>query len=178
MTAHRTYWLTVTGIVFIAALSRLLPHAPNATPLAAMALFAGAYVPNRRLAFFLPLAAMFASDLFLGFHEGMLAVYLAMMAVVCVGQGLRGRVKPMNVAAASVSGSVIFFLITNIPGLNGHLYPLSLAGWTEAYAMALPFFRNTLAGDLCYTALLFGGYALITAKAKIRILSSAKDSAR
>ena len=63
-------WLVV-GVVFAAALLRIVPHPPNFAPVAAMALFAGAHVDDKRIAFLLPLAAMFLSDIALGFHAGM-----------------------------------------------------------------------------------------------------------
>jgi hypothetical protein len=58
--------MTLSAIVVLAALTRLAPHPPNVTPIAAMALFGGAYFRGRKIAFLLPLAAMLLSDLVLG----------------------------------------------------------------------------------------------------------------
>lgn len=162
--------VTVTAIVFAAAATRLLPHLPNVTPVAALALFGGVYLADRRLAVLIPLLAMFLSDLVLGFHRGMFAVYVAMVVIAGLGMLIRARVSPLRVGGMAVAGSVLFFLLTNIPGVSGHLYPLTLQGVMESYTAALPFFRYTLLGDLAYTALLFGGFALL--KTRIPALSA------
>ncbi len=153
--------ITLSIIIIAAAMSRLLPHPANVTPVAALALFAGAHFDNRKLAFVVPLAAMLLSDLFLPAYPGMWVTYLAFAATVCIGFALRGHVKPVPVIAGSLAASVVFFLVTNFalwPEFN--LYPKTLEGVIESYTAALPFFRNSLLGDLFYTTVLFGGFAL------------------
>ena len=61
--------LVIILFIAVAAIFRLLPHLPNATPIAAMALFSGVYFNNKKYAFIIPLLAMFLSDLFLGFYK-------------------------------------------------------------------------------------------------------------
>jgi hypothetical protein len=163
MRLNRAQLLTVSGIIFAAALSRLLPHPPNAAPIAAMALFAGAYAQDKRLAFGLPLAAMLLSDAVIGFHPGMFAVYVSFMLITCLGLKLRNRVRALPVAGASLASSVLFFLLTNSVWLHGGhgLFPMNFQGMIDCYVTALPFFANTLFGDLFFTALLFGGYAAL-----------------
>ncbi|NNK90138.1 MAG: hypothetical protein HKO89_05970, partial [Saprospiraceae bacterium] len=53
----------VVSLIIIAAIYRLLPHPPNATPVGAMALMGGLYIGRKHLAFILPIVALFLSDL-------------------------------------------------------------------------------------------------------------------
>lgn len=151
-------------IILLAAILRLVPHLPNFTPIGAMALFGGAYL-GKKTAFALPLAAMLLSDLFIGFDSvsGRLAIYLSFALIVGIGIWLKKHRSVTNVIAASLVSSTLFFLITNFTILyTQSLYPKTLVGLIESYTMAIPFFRNTLTGDLFYTGVFFGGYALIT----------------
>ena len=77
---------TILGMIIFAALTRLLPHPPNATAVSALALFAGAQISDRRIAFLVPLAALFLTDLALGLHSGMIFVYACVTAMVLIGQ--------------------------------------------------------------------------------------------
>jgi uncharacterized membrane protein len=155
-------WIVIVGLIAAAAATRLLPHPPNVTPMAAMALFGGAHLADRRLAFLVPLGAMLASDLVLGLHALLPVVYGAFALIVWIGTRLAGRITPVRVAAATLAGSVLFFVVTNfgVWALGG-LYPRTAAGLVAAYVAAIPFFRNTLLGDAAYALLLFGGYALL-----------------
>jgi hypothetical protein len=156
---------TLAGMVFLAAASRLIPHPPNFTPLAAMALFGGAHLSDKRLAFGLPLAALLLSDAVLGFYHGMIWVYASFALMVCLGLQLQSRRRLLPVAGAALAGSVLFFALTNFGvWAAGGLYPRTLGGLGACYVAAIPFFQNTVAGDLVYTALLFGGFALAEKK--------------
>jgi hypothetical protein len=164
-----TRFFTVLGITFSAAAMRLLPHPPNMTPIAAMALFGGAYFAAKRTAFLVPLAAMYLSDLALGFfvydfgwfHPFMPFVYASFAVTVCLGLLIRRRLNLLTVGGAALTSSVLFFIVTNFGvWLVGNLYPKTLAGLVSCYVAAIPFFRNTLAGDAIYTLVLFGGFAL------------------
>ena len=157
------------GITLSAAAMRLVPHPPNITPIGAMALFGGVYFATRRTAFLVPLAAMYLSDLALGFfiydfgwfHWFMPFVYASFMATACLGFLIRHRLTPLTVAGAALTGSVLFFIVTNFGvWLVSNLYPKTVAGLASCYVAAIPFFRNTLAGNAFYTLVLFGGFAL------------------
>ncbi|MCX6956177.1 MAG: hypothetical protein NTV51_28920 [Verrucomicrobia bacterium] len=157
----RSRFIVLTGMIFAAAATRLLPHLPNFTPLGALALFAGAQFADRRLAFGVPLAALLLSDAVLGFHAGMPAVYGCFALIVVLGLGLRTRRSVSTVAGAALTGSLLFFTVTNFAvWAAGELYPRTAAGLVACYVAAVPFFQNTLAGDAVYTAALFGGLAL------------------
>lgn len=154
--------LVLLSLVAAAAAARLLPHPPNVTPVAAIALFGGAYISDTRLAFVVPLAAMFLSDMMLGFYPHMEVVYLSFAVIVGIGLLLRHHRRLVPIVGATLAAAVLFFLLTNLGvwAFSG-LYPKTLAGLTTCYVAAIPFFRNMLLGDLVYAALLFGGFRLL-----------------
>ena len=149
-------------LVIVAAVGlRLLPHMPNFTPIGAMALFGGAYL-DKRLAILLPLSAMIVSDLFIGFYSPavMLSVYGSFVLIGLIWVWLRKRKSPQNKLLASISSSVLFFLITNFAVWAAGSYSRGLDGLLASYIMGIPFFRGTFLGDFFYTGLFFGGYEL------------------
>lgn len=162
MTANHARLAAILTAIFVAAALRLLPHPPNFTPIGAMALFGGAYFGRRALAFAAPLGALLLSDMVLGFHSGMAYVYGSVALIVLIGWAVAKRKSAINIALAAVASSVLFFTVTNFgTWATGELYPPTFAGLTACYIAAIPFFQNTLAGDLFFTALLFGGFALL-----------------
>jgi hypothetical protein len=153
--------ITPAIIIVAAVLMRLVPHPANVAPIAAMALFGGAYL-DKKYALLLPLAAMFISDIFLGFHASMPMVYASLIITGLIGMWLKHHKSVPTVLFASVGASIIFFLLTNFNYWYATaLYPKTLVGVIESYTMALPFFRNSLLGDLFYTGLFFGSYEFI-----------------
>ncbi len=150
----------VISVVVVAAFSRLLPHLPNVTPVAAIALFGGSFINRKYLAFLLPLAVLLVSDLFLGFYTEMYAVYISFAITVSIGILLRKKTTAINTAVASIASSLIFFIVTNFAvWMSGTFaYPATLAGLGLCYELALPFFRNELFGTLAYNTLFFGAF--------------------
>jgi hypothetical protein len=147
--------------IAVAAVLRLVPHPPNFSPIDAMALFGGAYLGRRWIAFAAPLAALLLSDFVLGFYHGMATVYATVALIVAIGWWVSSRRTPLRIAAAAVASSVTFFVITNFGmWLFSGFYPVTWAGLVACYAAAIPFFQNTIAGDFFYTALLFGGFRI------------------
>ena len=165
--------LALAGLIVLAALTRLLPHPPNFSPVEAIALFGGAYFAARGWALVVPLVAMFLSDLALGLvnggiyfdyfaSAGFLLVYACIALSTMLGFGLRGRVNGARVLGYSLAGSVLFFLVTNFGAwLGSPAYPQNAAGLAAAYVAGIPFFQWTVLGTLFYAALLFGGFALL-----------------
>jgi hypothetical protein len=154
-------------LVVAAALSRLLPHPLNFSPIGAIALFAGAFIHGRGRAWLLPMAALLLSDVLLqiynqtGFYRDMIFVYGSFAAVVFIGRFLETGASPLKVMACSLSASVLFFAVTNFGSwLMYDMYPKTAAGLMQSYMAGIPFFRGTLLGDLFYSAVLFGSYAL------------------
>jgi hypothetical protein len=164
-------FIFIVTTIFAAAAMRLIPHWPNFTPIAAMALFGGAYFNRKYLAFLVPMVAMLLSDLIIGFHTTMPAVYVAFAITVLIGIMVARNPKVLNIAAAAVTSTVIFFLITNFGAWIGSpLYPQNFGGLIESYAAGLvflndgsygiSFFFNSLLGDLFYTSVFFGVFYL------------------
>lgn len=161
MTDNRTRLLALLCAILVAALLRLVPHPPNFTPIGAMALFSGAYLGRRWLAFAAPLGALLLSDLILGFYPGVAFVYAATALAVLIGWTLTQRRSVAGVASAAVASALLFFVITNVGmWLFSGFYPVTQAGLVACFVAAIPFFQNSLAGDLLFSALLFGGWAL------------------
>jgi hypothetical protein len=143
--------------IVIAALTRLLPHPPNFSPVMALALFSGAALRDWRLALLVPLAAMLMADLWLGFHATMVFVYLGMALTVGAGRWLGARRRPPLLLAAGMAGASLFFLVSNAGvWLTQDLYPATGAGLAACYLAALPFLHQTVLATLVYGALLFG----------------------
>ena len=162
MTGNTPRLLALLSAIVAAAALRLVPHPPNFTPIGAMALFSGAYFGRRGLAFIAPLGAMLLSDAVLGFYSGMQYTYLAVGLIVLIGWAVRSRISPVRVGAGAIGSSILFFVISNFgTWLTSGIYPHTSAGLAGCYLAAIPFFQNTLAGDLFYAGLLFGGFALI-----------------
>ena len=150
-------------IVVIAAALRIAPHPWNFTPVGAMALFSGAIIKDRRLAFAFPLLALFAGDLFVGFYKLglMILVYASFLLSVLIGRWLQNHRTALRISASTLLGAAQFFLVTNFAAwwlLNS--YPKTSAGLAACYLAGLPFFWNTLAGDAFYCAVFFGAFAL------------------
>lgn len=148
------------SIILFAVVLRLVPHPPNFTPIAAMALFGGAYL-DKKYALALPLVVLFISDIFLGFHGTMVFVYGTFLLIGLMGVWLSKHKNLRNVLLTTICSSVLFFVITNLGvWLEGRLYPRTLAGLIDCYVLAIPFFRNTILGDMLYVSLFFGSFEL------------------
>ncbi len=155
-------FLVISAVIIAATLLRLLPHYPNFTPIAALALFGGAHLGRKKLAFLVPLLALFISDLFLGFHEMMIAVYLSVALIVFLGSFMHGRIRAPFVLGGAFAGALIFFVITNFAvWAMTPYYPNTFQGLITCYTMAIPFFHTTLLGDLFYSAVFFGGFYFV-----------------
>ena len=150
----------VTLLILAAGLSRLIKIAPNITAVGAMALFAGAYFRNKKLAYAMPLITVFLTDLIIGFHRIMIPVYVSFVITVFIGTLIANRKNFYTIAAGSLTSSIVFFLITNLPFWFGNQYTWDFAGAIESYTLALPFFQNSIVGDLAFNAILFGGFEL------------------
>jgi hypothetical protein len=148
------------SLVALDVVARLAPHAPNFTPLAASALFAGAVLASRPLALAVPLAAMLVSDLVLGWHDWVVmgVVYGALALPALLGMWGRARSAVM-LAPLALGSSLFFFASTNFAvWASSGMYAADVGGLVHCYAAALPFLRNTVLGDMFWTALLFGGW--------------------
>ena len=153
--------LLALGIIALAAALRIAPHPWNFTPVGAMALFSGAVIKNRRLAFVVPLLALFAGDIFIGFHKLIPIVYASFLLSVAIGFWLRDRRTIARISLATVLGAVQFFIIVDL-GVWAFMttYPHTWQGLLACYVAAIPFLWTMLAGDAVYAILFFGTFAL------------------
>ncbi|MEZ5043563.1 MAG: DUF6580 family putative transport protein [Saprospiraceae bacterium] len=173
-----------TGIIilmiFLVALSRFIPHPPNFTPMGAIALFGAAYFSKKYLAFLIPLAAWWISDLFLDnliyakqfpeYYHGFSWVgnpigYLCLGMIVVLGWFMLKKISTFRLVGTATLAAILFFLVTNFTAmLADPIYTKDFNGLLQSYIAGLPFFRNTLAGNLIYSAVLFGVYEWFVAK--------------
>jgi hypothetical protein len=150
-------------LILIGASFRLLPHSPNFTPICAIALFAGVYF-NRKMALLVPFLAMVISDIFIGYYDFslMIIVYSSFFVCVLLGLWLKNHKKWYLFLGGSVLGSLIFFFSTNFAvWAFTPWYTKNILGLIQCYAMALPFFKSTLLGDLFYVFLFFSAYEFV-----------------
>lgn len=153
--------LIAAVLILVAAILRILPHPWNFTPIGAMAVFSGSVFRNRWVALLLPLAALFAGDLFVGLYQLMFIVYLSFAVSVVIGRWLAHSRTLARIGGAVFLAALQFFLVTNFAlWALGGFYPRTRAGLSACFFNAVPLFWNTLAGDFVYAAVLFGGYAL------------------
>ena len=139
----------IIGFVLMAVLIRLLPHPPNFTPIAAVALFGSTTFTNKWFGLLLPIIAMAISDLYLGFYSISIWVYSSFFLISLLGLYWK-KIKVKNVLISSL----IFFIITNFGVWLMGGYPKTIEGILLCYTMAVPFFINSILGDLFFSYLL------------------------
>ena len=157
------------ALLLIATASRLLPHPPNLVCIGALGLFAGCYLQGRT-AWIVPVVAMLISDVVghvfglpgMGFYNPvtMAMVYAGFAITALIGRRLKDHRCVTRIGSAAVASSVVFFLLSNLGVWMAGRYDISVAGLIQCYTMAVPFYANTLAGDLFYSGLLFGTFEL------------------
>ena len=136
--------IVIISLIFLAVITRLLPHPPNFTPITGIALFAVNRFSDKKLAFSLPLLCMVVTDFFIGFHLIVPFVYLSIIGISCVGYFSK-KISNFTI----LKSSLLFFIISNF-GVWLVGYPNSFAGFLACYTMALPFFVNTILGDFFF----------------------------
>jgi hypothetical protein len=153
--------ILVFAMILLAAILRLAPHPWNFTPVGAIALFSGAMVRDRRLAFLFPLLVMFATDAIVGFNKLSPLVYASFLLSVLIGRFLNQKHNLLRISGATFLGALQFSLITNF-GVWAFLgsYPRTGAGLAACYLAGIPLFWNTLAGDAVYITMLFTSFFL------------------
>jgi hypothetical protein len=169
--------LALAGLLVLAALSRLLPHPPNFAPITAMAVFGAVRFGGLGSAILVPLLAMLLSDVGKeiiyrngfsperGFYPLMWVIYGTFALTALLSRLARGTRSPAVIAATTLAGSCLFFVLTNFAiWAAGSYYPRTAEGLAECYVAAIPFFRNTLLGDATYATVLFGAWAWAEAR--------------
>ncbi len=179
MKIKENLWVVIV-IICVAIITRVIPHYPNFTALGAAALFGGAYL-SRKYGILVPIIALFLSDLLLNNliyakqfphkYDGFIVLqtqtlwsYGALLLIVFMGSRFIREGKILSLVGTSFGASVVFFLITNFAvWLGSTRYPDSLSGLFMSYGAGIPFFWNTVAGDLLFVAVFFGGYEIVKA---------------
>ncbi len=158
----------VLAVIGLVALTRLLPHPFNFTPIGAIALFAGTYITNKKHAFLFPVITLLISDILLeiftgaGFYRDMIFVYGSFALITAIGFILRGHEQRQTIMVASLLSSILFFFLTNFGSwLMYDMYPKTAGGLLTCYIAGIPFFKGTVMGDLFYNVVLFGSYSLV-----------------
>jgi hypothetical protein len=174
MWSETKYFLCLSGIILIAAMSRLLPHADNFSPLFAIALLGGSYFRKRWQAFVVPMAALVLSDYFIGFYPDAWAVYGAFLLIGALGCFVGKKLGAGGKFALLGVSSLVFYFITNTAYFFiSDFYPHTKEGYLLCMISGIPFLRNALAGDI-----IFGGAILLSAEFLYRKSTSIADVPR
>lgn len=145
-------FLLVTLLVF----SRMTAHLWNLTAVGGVALFAGSYFSKKSSAFLVVISGLFISDMILGFHDQMASVYFSYALISGLGFLLTLRSSRWQIFLMSLTGGLLFFLITNFAvWYGGLMYSQTASGLMQSYIMGLPFFRNQIAADIFSALILF-----------------------
>ena len=144
-------------LILILAFARLIPHPPNFTPIIAVAIVSGYFFKNLNLSILTLLIAMLISDLFIGFYENMIFVYVSLLIITFTFYKISNKINFKNLFIYSFAGSLIFFLVSNFgvwalgsPGVHDIAYEKNLTGLIECYILAIPFFGNTFLSTLIF----------------------------
>lgn len=161
-------------LIIIGIISRIVPHLPNMTAVGGISLFTSARFGVKK-AVIVTSVVMMATDVFIGFHAVMWATYGCFLFTILLGQALRNRKDLKAILSLTLLSSIVFYLVTNFAVwvIPGSMYPKTIAGLFESYINALPFFRNSLVGDLTFSSLFFAAYELVSLKGlmKSRLLT-------
>lgn len=161
-------------MILLAAFSRIIPHMPNFSPLGAIGLFGAAYFAKKWQAFLIPIAATWLSDLFINnviyaqyypkftwFYQGFYWQYGSYLLIALAGVFIFRKINPQRVIAGALTSTAIFFLVSNFGcWIGSTTYPQNFGGLMTCYVAGIPFLKGTLFGDLFYSGVLFGAFAL------------------
>ena len=163
-------------IILLAAFTRIMPHPPNFSPMAAIGLFGAAHFAKKWQAFFIPLIGIWVSDLvinnyvysssssnFVWFYSGFYWQYISYILIIFTGLFIFNRgISLTKTAGGMISSSGIFFLVSNFGvWAGGTMYPKNFSGLITCYAAGVPFIHNTIISDVLFTTVLFGTYYLL-----------------
>ncbi len=157
-----TKFIYISLLIFISALSRLLPHPPEFTPVLAISIFAGATLFSKKEAILIPILSLFISDIFIGFHSLIPVVYGTMALISLISFYSLKQRNILKIAGVGLGSGILFFFTTNLAVfLTSGMYTQNMEGFIQCFTLAIPFFRNSLAGIAVYASLLFSILYLI-----------------
>jgi len=158
-------------LILVGILLRFIPHAPNFTPVAAIALFSGTYL-KRKHALVVPLILMVASDLVIGLHNVIIFTWGGFALITFFGFWIKNHKSILRITSMSLASSILFYIVSNFGVWLMGWYPHTLRGLINCYVMALLFLRNFTLATLLYAAIFFGIYELTAHLIKNTKLSS------
>lgn len=178
-------FIIISAMILLAAFSRIIPHMPNFSPLGAIGLFGAAHFQKKWQAFFIPIAATWLSDLFINnviyaqyntefvwFYQGFYWQYGSYVLITLAGLLILRKVNTQKVLVSVFASTVIFFLISNFGVWQGStFYPQNFSGLITCYEAGIPFIKGTLLGDIIYSCVLFGSFAIAQRKFPVLRLS-------
>ena len=179
-----TYLVILAVLIALGVAGRLLPHPPNFTPMAAIALFAGFIFMKKYMAVVAVVAVMLLTDYFaFGYlspdwfaSKSMMVVYLALLFPIVFKGFLQKKLGVLRIAGAALASSTVFFVATNFAVWTfSPMYEKTWAGLVLCYTMAIPFFQNTIAGDIMWSGIVFGSYFALRHFSKLRVLTEKND---
>ena len=145
------------SLILILAFARLIPHPPNFTPIIAVAIMSGYFFRNIYVSFSILLISMLIADIFIGFYENIIFVYIALLLITFVFFKISNKINFKNLFIYGFAGSLIFFIISNFgvwawgnPGVLDVPYERNLNGLIECYILAIPFFGNTFLSTVIF----------------------------
>lgn len=168
----------IAALILIVALSRLIPAMHNFSPLGALGLFGAAFFKRKSLAFIIPIAAIWLSDVlvnnilyasyypsFTWFYDGFYWQYGSYLLIALIGLFIFKKVNTGRVVVGALAATALFFLVSNFGAwVSSPLYPKTLPGLMTCYAAGIPFIKGTLLGNLLYSGVLFGSFVLLQKK--------------
>ena len=147
---NKFFYLLFFGVIL--ALSRIIPHPPNFTPILASAIMAPMLIKDRWLGVAIPIVAMFISDIVIGFYSYQFVIYSSILVIALVSPMHKNYLR---LGIMAVCGSVWFFISTNFAEwIIWDYYPKSIEGLLTCYTLAIPFFKNTLISTCLFTGIL------------------------
>jgi hypothetical protein len=179
-----TYLVILAVLIALGVAGRLLPHPPNFTPMAAIALFAGFIFMKKYMAVVAVVAVMLLTDYFaFGYlspdwfaSKSMMVVYLALLFPIVFRGFLQKKLGVLRIAGTALASSTVFFVATNFAvWVFSPMYEKTWAGLVLCYTMAIPFFQNTIAGDMMWSGIVFGSYFALRHFSKLRVLTEKND---
>jgi len=163
------------GLVLLLAFSRLIPHPPNFTPIIAVAIMSGYFFRNIYVSFSILLISMLIADIFIGFYENIVFVYIALLLITFVFFKISNKINFKNLFIYGFAGSLIFFIISNFgvwalgsPGVYDIAYEKSLSGLIQCYILAIPFFGNTFLSTVIFSYPAIFIYKSLTTRSSAR----------
>lgn len=149
--------LIAIALIIVGILGRLLPHLWNMTPMAGIAILAGAKF-GWKWGVIVPILGMTIGDFIIGFYSlpVLLSVYISLGLAGVLGNGVSKYKGVTKILGASLLSTMVFFFFTNaMVWAYGTMYPHNILGLFLSYFAGLPFLQNQIIGDLFFTSMLF-----------------------